>query len=276
LPFLCSNSMHFILDRRKKKRNVLFRLASFIFHTILRTMKLTEYGLKEWLLGGILSLMLIALCMAVVFYWKKPALGYSLAGVVCFVYFCFAAFFRDPYRKIPQDENVLVSPADGVVKDIELIKDADENAFFKNQDTVRVGIFLSVLDVHLNRAPCNMIVKEKKYRKGKYHDARSPLASKENEAMTVFCEASSAEKTFPLIVRQISGAIAKRIVCPVEPGDQLSKGQRFGMIKFGSRTELYLPAEQWMNLTVKIGDPVYAGESIVARINMDLKPKTKK
>jgi phosphatidylserine decarboxylase len=239
-------------------------------------MKLTEYGLKEWLLGGIFSVLLIALCLALVFYWKKPALGYSLAGVVCFVYFCFAAFFRDPYRKIPQDENVLVSPADGVVKDIELIKGTDENEFFKNQDIIRVGIFLSVLDVHINRAPCNLEIADKKYRKGKYHDARSPLASKENEAMTIFCNASVPEKQFPIIVRQISGAIAKRIVCAAEPGDKFEKGQKFGMIKFGSRTELYLPAEQWMTLTVKIGDPVYAGESVVARINMDMKPKTKK
>jgi phosphatidylserine decarboxylase len=94
--------------------------------------------------------------------------------------------------------------------------------------------------------------------------------------MTIFCEGKALDKTFPLIVRQISGAIAKRIVCDAEPDKSFKKGERFGMIKFGSRTELYLPAEQWMNLTVKIGDKVCAGETVVARLNSDMKPKTKK
>ena len=239
-------------------------------------MKLSKYGLKEWLLGGIISIILISLCMVVVFYLKKPQLGYSVAGFVALVYFCLAAFFRDPNRKIPQEDNIIIAPADGLIKDIELIKGEDENAFFKNQDTVRVGIFLSVLNVHLNRAPCDLVVKDKKYRKGKYHDARSPLASKENEAMTIYCEGKAAGKTFPLIIRQISGAIAKRIVCDTEPNEFIKKGEQFGMIKFGSRTELFLPAEQWMNVSVKIGDKVYAGESILARLNSDMKPKTKK
>lgn len=229
-------------------------------------MKLTSYGLKEWLGGGILALILIAICFCIVFYWKKPAIGYSMAGFVVLVYFCLAAFFRDPYRSIPKEENVLVSPADGVVKDIELIKESSENEFFKNQGVVRVGIFLSVLDVHINRAPCELVVEEKNYRKGKYHDARSVLASKENEAMTISCQAEVCGQKFPLMIRQISGAIAKRIVCDVNEGTKLTKGEKFGMIKFGSRTELFIPAEQWMIPSVKVGDKVYAGKTIVARV----------
>lgn len=229
-------------------------------------MKLTSYGSKEWLGGGIIALILFVACLCLVYYGGQAVIGYSLAGLVLLIYISVAAFFRDPDRKIPIDSNVLVSPADGVIRDIELLKKAEENTFFDGQGVVRVGIFLSVLDVHLNRAPCNMQVKQKSYRKGKYHDARNPLASKENEAMTISCTASVEDRSFPIIVRQISGAIAKRIVCNVEKGHKLSTGEKFGMIKFGSRTELFIPAEQWITLAVKVGDKVFAGESIIAKI----------
>jgi len=227
-------------------------------------MKLTGYGTKEWLGGGILALILIAVflfCMQ----WNKTVFA-LLAGLTALFYFCIAAFFRDPNRKIPEEENILVSPADGVIRDIELLKNEPENQFFEGKDTVRVGIFLSVLNVHLNRAPCDIEVVKTEYREGHYHDARSPLASKENEAMTIFCRSEVKGKTFPAIIRQISGAIAKRIVCKAEPESKYTKGERFGMIKFGSRTELFLPAEPWLEVTVKIGDKVYAGETVVARV----------
>lgn len=227
-------------------------------------MKLTGYGKREWFGGGVISLILIAAFIYCTRY--NPALFYTLTGLVCLVYFCVAGFFRDPNRKVPEGDNLLVSPADGVIRDIELLKDAEENQFFEGKDTVRVGIFLSVFNVHLNRAPCDIEVKEKSYREGKYHDARNPLASKENEAMTISCLSSVNDKKFPMIVRQISGAIAKRIVCKADEGKTFAKGERFGMIKFGSRTEIYLPAEPWIELTVKIGDKVCAGETVVAKV----------
>ncbi len=228
-------------------------------------MKLTEYGKKEWLGGGIIALFLIV-SFIVCSQFGYQVICFVLAGFTSIIYVCIAAFFRDPNRKIPEEDNILVSPADGVVRDIELLKDAEENQFFEGKDTVRIGIFLSVFNVHLNRAPCDMEVKDKHYRKGKYHDARNVLASKENEAMTISCISSVQNKKFPMMIRQISGAIAKRIVCKAEQGSDYAKGEKFGMIKFGSRTELYLPAENWMKLTVKIGDKVYAGETIVAKI----------
>lgn len=234
-------------------------------------MKLTGYGKKEWLGGGVISLLLIAAFIFCTRY--NQALFYTLAGLTALVYFCVAAFFRDPKRIVPDAGDILVAPADGVIKDIELLKDAEENQFFEGKDTVRVGIFLSVLNVHLNRAPCDIEVKEKKYREGKYHDARSPLASKENEAMTISCISSVNDRKFPLILRQISGAIAKRIVCIADEGTSFKKGERFGMIKFGSRTELFLPAEPWMELKVKIGDKVYAGETVVAKVISEGKTK---
>lgn len=230
-------------------------------------MKLTKYGKKEWLGGGVIALTLILACLYVAINLNLPIVGYSFLGLVAVVYFALAAFFRDPVRVIPTDTTILISPADGVIKDIELLKDSDENEFFGGKSIVRVGIFLSVLDVHLNRAPCDIVIEDKSYRKGKYHDARSPLASKENEAMTIFCSATANEKAFPMILRQISGAIAKRIVCMAEKGIKYSKGEQFGMIKFGSRTEIYLPAETWMTLSVEIGDRVLAGTTVVAKIN---------
>jgi phosphatidylserine decarboxylase len=229
-------------------------------------MKLTGYGRREWLFGGF-----VAFGAVVALFLLLPVIGWTwgitLASMICLVYGCLAALFRDPPRIVPEEPNLLVSPADGVVRDIELLKGADENEFFEGRSTIRVGIFLSVLNVHLNRAPCDLEVKEKRYKKGKFHDARSPLASKENESMTIYCSSTIEERTFPLIVRQISGAIAKRIVCEAEVGSEIKKGERFGMIKFGSRTELFLPAEPWMKLSVKVGDKVYAGSSVIASVS---------
>jgi phosphatidylserine decarboxylase len=227
-------------------------------------MKLTGYGRKEWLGGGIAALILIIIFIICAQFHQ--VLFLSLAGVTAILYVCIAGFFRDPNRKIPESGNILVSPADGVIHDIELLKDVDENQFFEGKDSVRIGIFLSIFNVHLNRAPCDMEVKDKQYREGKYHDARATAASKENEAMTISCISSVQGRKFPMLIRQISGAIAKRIVCRAEPGMKYCKGDRFGMIKFGSRTELYLPAEPWMELTVKMGDKVSAGETIIAKI----------
>ena len=227
-------------------------------------MKLTGYGKREWFGGGIIASLLIGLSVYCT-RWE-PVTFTALAGVIGLVYLCVLAFFRDPDRKIPGDSNILVSPADGVVHDIELLKNVEENQFFEGKDTIRIGIFLSLLNVHINRIPCDMEVKEKKYREGFYHDARTALASKENEAMTLFCSALVDGKAFPMIIRQISGATAKRIVCKAETGQKYNKGERFGMIKFGSRTELFLPAEPWMELTVKLGDKLKAGETVVAKV----------
>jgi phosphatidylserine decarboxylase len=147
------------------------------------------------------------------------------------------------------------------------IKKHGDIPVFKGKDVLRIGIFLSVLDVHVNRAPCKMNVEYKFYKEGKFHDARNPMASKENESMMIAGTGRLAEDgfTFPLAVRQISGAIARRIVCPVSPGCSLEKGDKYGMIKFGSRTELYLPAGAGFEAAVNIGDKVYGGTTIIAK-----------
>ena len=149
---------------------------------------------------------------------------------------------------------MLVSPADGVIKDIGVVSNHGIEAF-AGRDALRIGIFLSVLDVHLNRASCDLELTCKHYRKGRYLDARHPDCARENEAMTIGGTATVDGFEFPLAIRQVSGAIARRIVCPVEIGDKISRGAIYGMIKFGSRTELYIPVSDDFEVQVKVGGP---------------------
>ncbi|MDD3117680.1 MAG: phosphatidylserine decarboxylase [Victivallales bacterium] len=225
-------------------------------------MKLTKYGLREWGGSGIIAVIVIILGAFVAMKWNYAA-GITLAVLAAVIWLALAAFFRVPHRIIPADPRLILAPADGVIRDIELIAGNDLD-FPAGHDMIRIGIFLSVLDVHLNRAPADMTVQYKKYRAGRYLDARHSRASKENEAMLLAGEAEIAGRRFPIGVRQISGAIARRIVCPVEPECRLERGAVYGMIKFGSRTELYLPAATECSVRVKIGDRVYAGTSVMA------------
>ncbi len=232
-------------------------------------MTLTKYGRKEWLTATVLALFLLILCivMAILVDWRA---GFSLAVFTVIVWIAFAAFFRDPERHIPEDADVLVSPADGVVRDCELIPhgscDCPEmTELFNGKDMFRIGIFLSVLDVHVNRAPCKMTVRFVLHKDGSYHDARDPRAVRENESQIVGGTGNVCGREFPVAVKQISGAIARRIVCPVEPGAEFEKGFCYGMIKFGSRTELYLPVKSGFEPAVNVGDRVTGGETVIAR-----------
>lgn len=170
------------------------------------------------------------------------------------------SFFRDPQRTIISDPKVLLSPADGTIADIETV---DEPSFIGGT-ALRIGIFLSVFNVHINRAPCTVRVENITYKKGEFKDARDPDAGKVNESNDV-AMTRLREPNDKLLVRQISGAIARHIVCELHAGDELAAGQQFGMIKFGSRTELYLPADGKMKCMVTIGDKVKAGSSILVR-----------
>ena len=232
-------------------------------------MTLTKYGRKEWLTATVLALSLLALCMvlAVLVDWRA---GVSLAVFTVIVWIAFAAFFRDPERRIPEEADVLVSPADGVVRDCELIPHGSCGCpelaeLFEGKDMFRIGIFLSVLDVHVNRAPCRMTVRFVRHQDGSYFDARDPRAVRENESQIVGGTGKVCGREFPVAVKQISGAIARRIVCPVEPGAEFEKGFCYGMIKFGSRTELYLPVKCGFEPVVNVGDRVFGGETVIAR-----------
>src|SRR5215469_11658661 len=171
------------------------------------------------------------------------------------LFLCVVAFFRDPERAVPTDENLIIAAADGTVMDI---VELDENEVLKTK-TRRVGIFLSVFDVHTNRAPIDGRVIYRQHRPGLCLDARRLDCSEKNESMTWAFE----NPRVTIVARQITGAIARRIVAWANLGDELKKGERFGMIRFGSRTELYLPLSA--TILVKVGDHVAGGATAIAR-----------
>jgi phosphatidylserine decarboxylase len=166
------------------------------------------------------------------------------------------AFFRDPNRPVPAGPNLIVAPADGRVRDI---VELDEPEILKTKMR-RVGIFLSIFDVHTNRAPIDGRIVYRQHHAGLCLDARDPKCSEKNEAMTWAFENSRGA----IVVRQLTGAIARRIVAWANVGDELKKGERFGMIRFGSRTELYLPLDA--EVLVKTGDHVSGGCTVIARL----------
>ena len=173
-----------------------------------------------------------------------------------FLFLFTVGFFRDPERAAPPDPNLIVAAADGTVMDI---VESDENQVLKTR-TRRVGIFLSIFDVHTNRAPIGGRVIYRQHQAGLCLDARRADCSEKNESMTWAFE----NLRVTIVVRQITGAIARRIVAWAKVGDELKKGERFGMIRFGSRTELYLPLNA--EVLVKIGDHVLGGSTIIARL----------
>jgi phosphatidylserine decarboxylase len=165
-------------------------------------------------------------------------------------------FFRDPPRRPVRDDTLLLAPADGRIADIETVDEGD----FIGGPALRIGIFLSIFNTHINRAPCAAQVQKITYRPGKYLNAMNRLAGKVNESNNVALIRTGRPQD-RLLVRQISGAIARRIVCAAREGQQLAGGERFGMIKFGSRTELYLPVSDQVECLVRVGDKVKAGIS---------------
>lgn len=167
-----------------------------------------------------------------------------------------AFFFRNPQRTIPEEDNILVSPADGVVMEItEVFEDR-----FLHTHAVKVSIFLSVFNVHLNRAPIEGTIKYRAYRAGKFIPAFKSHASDINEKNYVGIENNKIK----ILVNQVTGFIARRIVCWVNANDKISRGDLFGMIKFGSCTEIIVPLN--VDISVKKGDKVVGGETIIGRI----------
>jgi phosphatidylserine decarboxylase len=168
-------------------------------------------------------------------------------------------FFRDPERHGPTDADALVSPADGTVTNVEEVDEPD----FPGGRALRVSIFLSIFNVHVNRTPRAFVVTDVRYFPGAFLDARNPDSAVRNEQLWV--DAVDADTGRPLRVKQISGAIARRIVCWLKPGDRLARGERFGMIKLGSRTDLLVPAGAARMICVRPGDKVRGGLTILLR-----------
>jgi phosphatidylserine decarboxylase len=210
-----------------------------------------RWGLAELQLMG-WPLVIVTALAAWYFWYAALPLGVLAALVIW--------FFRDPPRRIPQGEGLMVSPADGKISEITRL-DRDE---FIGGPAVRIGIFLSIFNVHLNRAPAAARVIGLRYSPGKFLNAMKPESARENESMWIGLEGPSPPYR-RMVVRQIAGAYARRIVCALRPGDSLGRGDKTGMIKLGSRTELILSDEPGLHIEVKVGDRVKAGTSVLAR-----------
>jgi phosphatidylserine decarboxylase len=167
-------------------------------------------------------------------------------------------FFRDPERFIPDKSNAIVSPADGKVILIEKIKDET----FLNQDVLKISIFMNVFNVHVNRAPLSGVVEKIIHSPGKFYSADSDKGALQNENCATIITSETGVK---IAFVQVAGLIARRIVNWLETDDSLKKGERFGLIRFGSRVDLYLPAD--IITSVEIGQKVQAGETIIGYLN---------
>ncbi len=212
---------------------------------------LARWGLAELQIMGWPLLMLTILAAVYVWY-----LAFLPAVLLCLLLY----FFRDPPRRVPTQPGLIVSPADGKITEVAYL-DGEE---FIGGRAVRISIFLSIFNVHLNRAPLESRVIALRYRPGEFFNAFRSESAERNENTWIALEEESPPHR-RLIVRQISGAIARRIVCNPRPGEVLDRGQKFGMIKFGSRTELILPDTPDLKLEVQVGDRVKAGSNVIGK-----------
>jgi phosphatidylserine decarboxylase len=182
------------------------------------------------------------------------AFGWRTTGAVLLVLTLFVLFFfRDPERRAPAGKELVVSPADGRVI---VVKDVFEPDYLQ-QDVKQVSIFLSVFNVHVNRAPLGGMVETVKYHPGKFHVASVDKASTDNEQTAMVI----ADGTHRILVKQIAGLIARRIVCYAKPGDRIAAGERYGLIRFGSRVDLFLPKDA--DLMVQVGDRIKGGRDVI-------------
>ncbi len=208
-------------------------------------------GLAELILIGSVCLVLLAFLG-----W----MWWPLALLPLLVFAEVVWFFRNPRRVVPPDPGLVVAPADGTVVTIEELPHDD----YLGGPAVLIGIFLSVFNVHINRVPVSSRVIGLTYRRGKFLNALRAASVRENEQLAVRIEESRPPYR-RMIVRQIAGAIARRIVCWVAPGEHLERGAQFGMIKLGSRTELVIPRESGLQIQTRVGEKVRAGETVLAR-----------
>lgn len=189
----------------------------------------------------------LSLAAILVGWFAHPA--WAVIPVLLAVFFLW--FFRDPERAIPDTPGAIVSPADGKVTDVSLVTE-------NNREQRRISIFLSVFDVHVNRSPISGMVSEVRYQRGKFLNAMNPASAEQNEHNVVHV----AGKGQTAIFKQIAGLLARRIVFNHKVGDQLERGQRIGLIKFGSRVDVLIDAAA--SIEVKVGDRVRGGASVLA------------
>jgi len=201
--------------------------------------------------------------------WPFIGIAWALAGVAVWAWWpaaiplvAFAlwvvAFFRDPVRSGPRGDGVVISPADGRIVSV---VEVDEPAYLKTR-AVRVSIFMSVFNVHVNRYPVSGTIEYLHYNAGQFLHAASDKASLDNEQSSVGLRGARG----PVLVRQIAGLIARRIVTDGKVGDRVTQAERLGMIRFGSRVDVFVPAASRPRVNVKVGQMVYAGATALAEV----------
>jgi len=218
-------------------------------------MPLTPYGLREWL-----TITIIALAMCVV----AALLGWWwVAAVVAVVWAMLMSFFRDPIRRIPPAEEAapgaMLAPGDGVVTAVERVEEHDATG----GPAVIIRVFMSVLNVHVNRSPCSGEVLTVEHTPGAFLNAQRSEAARRNENTLILLRTAGDET---IGIRQIAGLVARRIVCRLDPGDRVRRGQKFGMVKFGSATELILPRPDAVTVHVKKGSKIKGGVTRLATL----------
>jgi phosphatidylserine decarboxylase len=258
---ICADCPHDIIDPRDLKfwRNVCgywFRDEDDAFRWRGR-LRLARAGLAEVVFFSLLflAISLGLSALAILVHW-----GFWIALVAVLVlWFEAVFFFRDPERTIPLDPSALVSPADGTVTHVEEVEDAD----FPGGRALRISIFLSVFNVHVNRVPRAGQVVGLRYYPGCFRDARSPECPVQNEQLWIDLQEPDSGRL--IRVKQISGAVARRIVCWLKIDETVVAGARFGMIKFGSRTDVLLTASESVNILTSVGDRVRGGNTVLLR-----------
>lgn len=203
---------------------------------------------------GYLFIVPLALLSGLLWYLRLTIPALLVTLLFLFVLY----FFRDPERTIPEGENLVVSPADGKV--VEIVNEKDP---ILGASHTRISIFLSVFNVHVNRVPVSGTIETIRYHPGKFLAAFNHKASLDNEQNTVLIKKGNT----PILIKQIAGLIARRIVCWAHEGDTYSRGQRYGLIRFGSRVDLLVPENT--RLAVAVGDRVRGGASVIGHLQED-------
>jgi len=208
------------------------------------------------------------LALTVAFMWGATRFNsywlFALSAMFALLTLFTTFFFRDPDRTCPVEPNLLVAPADGKIVDI---SEVPHHPFIGGA-AVKISIFLSVVDIHVNRVPATGVIDYVKYNPGKFFAAYEEKASELNEQTEIGMTAESGHK---LVFKQIAGIIARRIVCRLNENDTVTAGRRFGMIRFGSRADLIIPADS--RLEISLGDKVYGGQTVIGYLS-DTKKKT--
>jgi phosphatidylserine decarboxylase len=203
--------------------------------------------------GYIYGLSLIA--VAVVLVWLTGNWAWSLPPILLAMFFL--QFFRDPERTVPSGIGLIVSPGDGKVTETALIETPEG-------ERQRISVFLSVFNVHVNRAPISGVLSQVSYQKGKYLNAMNPDSADRNEQNVVTVQGHGKDEGIEVVFKQIAGLLARRIVFNFKAGDRVERGQRVGLIKFGSRVDIILPSDAFMR--VKVGDNVKGGATVLAEM----------